>query len=162
MKTVKQSHRVNSREHLKELLSGKYKYFTLEFEGRTIHQDGMTKLVSESYRIPNKLKEELVDEIPVLEDAKRLLIFENYKQVNKYLRINLDRSLPTYRSTWLPIIIAMASSDSCLYYGHELMKYWRDAKRKKDDEAKSFYSLAEHWMTLFNYCKEILEPFNQL
>lgn len=162
MKTVKQSHRVNSREHLKELLSGKYKYFTLEFEGRTIHQDGMTKLVSESYRIPNKLKEELVDEIPVLEDAKRLLIFDNYKQVKKYLRINLDRSLPTYRSTWLPIIIAMASSDSCLYYGHELMKYWRDAKRKKDDEAKSFYSLAEHWMTLFNYCKEILEPFNQL
>ena len=162
MKKQKQSHRVNSREHLKELLSGKYKYFTLEFEGRTIHQDGMTKLVSESYRIPNKLKEELVDEIPILEDANRLLIFENYKQVKKYLRINLDRSLPTYRSTWLPIIIAMASSDSCLYYGHELMKYWRDAKRKKDDEAKSFYSLAEHWMTLFNYCKEIREPFNQL
>ena len=162
MKEQKQSHRVNSREHLKELLSGKYKYFTLEFEGRTIHQDGMTKLVSESYRIPNKLKEELVDEIPILEDANRLLIFENYKQVKKYLRINLDRSLPTYRSTWLPIIIAMASSDSCLYYGHELMKYWRDAKRKKDDEAKSFYSLAEHWMTLFNYCKEIREPFNQL
>ena len=61
MKTVKQSHRVNSREHLKELLSGKYKYFTLEFEGSTIHQDGMTKLVSESYRIPNKLKKELED-----------------------------------------------------------------------------------------------------
>lgn len=162
MKETKQSHRVNSREHLKELLSGKYKYFTLEFEGCTIHQDGMTKLVSESYRIPNKLKEELVDEIPILEDANRILIFENYKQVKKYLRINLDRSLPTYRSTWLPIIIAMASSDSCLYYGHELMKYWRDDKRKKDEEAKSFYALAEHWMTLFNYCKEIREQFSQL
>ena len=162
MKTVKQSHRVNSREHLKELLSGKYKYFTLEFEGRTIHQYSMIKLVSESYRIPNKLKEELGDKIPILEDAKRLLIFKDYKQVKKYLRINLDWSLPLNRSTWLPIIIAMASSDSCLYYGHELMKYWIEAKHKKDEEAKSFYALAEHWMTLFNYCKEIRESFNQL
>ena len=162
MKTVKQSHRVNSREHLKELLSGKYKYFTLEFDGCTIYHDGTTQLVYESYRIPNKLKKELMDEIPIIKDAKRLLIFEDYKQVKKYLRINLDRSLPRHRSTWLPIIIAMASSDSCLYYGHELMKYWRDAKRNKDKEAKSFYALAEHWMILFNYCKEIREQFSQL
>lgn len=56
MKTVKQSHRVNSKEHLKELLSGKYKYFTLEFDGCTIYHDGTTQLVYESYRIPNKLK----------------------------------------------------------------------------------------------------------
>lgn len=162
MKTVKQSHRVNSREHLKELLSGKYKYFTLEFEGSTIHQDGMTKLVSESYRIPNKLKKELEDKIPILKDANRLLIFQDYKQVKKYLRINLDRSLPLYRSTWLPIIIAMASSDSCLYYGHELMKYWVDAKHKKDDEAKSFYALAEHWIDLYRFCQEIRNQFNSL
>lgn len=64
MKQQKQSHRVNSMEHLKELTSGKYKYFTLEFEGHTIQRDGMTILVSESYRIPNKLKEELADELP--------------------------------------------------------------------------------------------------
>ena len=162
MKEQKSSQRVNSRKHLKELLSGEYKYFTLEFEGHTIIKYGMTNLVSESYRIPNKLKKELVDEIPLIEEAKRLLIFPCYKQVKKYLRINLDRSLPRHRSTWLPIIIAMASSDSCLYYGHELMKYWRDAKRNKDKEAKSFYALAEHWMTLFNYCKEIREQFSQL
>ena len=57
MKTVKQSHRVNSIDHLKELTQGKFKYFTLEFEGHTIQRDGMTILVSESYRISNKLKE---------------------------------------------------------------------------------------------------------
>ena len=55
MKQEKKSHKVNSREHLKELTSGKYKYFTLEFEGHNIQRDGMTILVSESYRIPNKL-----------------------------------------------------------------------------------------------------------
>lgn len=160
MKEQKHSHRVNSREHLKELLSGKYKYFTIEFDGRTIHQDGITKLVSESYRIPNKLNEELIGEIPLMDGAKRLLIFSGYKQINRYIRANLDHSLPTYRSTWLPLIIAMASSDSCIYYGHELMKYWRDAKRKKDEEAKSFYALAEQWMILFNYCKKIREQFS--
>ena len=66
MKTVKQSHRVNSREHLKELTQGKFKYFTLEFDGHTIQRYGMTPLVSESYRIPNKVKEELADELPIL------------------------------------------------------------------------------------------------
>ena len=162
MKTVKQSHRVNSIEHLKELTQGKFKYFTLEFEGHTIQRDGMTILVSESYRISNKLKEELVDEIPLLDDAKRILIFDNYKQVKKYLRINLDRSLPTYRSTWLPLIIAMASSDSILYYGHELMKYWQNARRHKDEEAKEFYKLAQHWMDLYRFCQEIRNQFNSL
>ena len=162
MKTVKQSHRVNSIEHLKELTQGKFKYFTLEFEGHTIQRDGMTRLVSESYRIPNKLKEELVDEIPLLDDAKRILIFDDYKLVKKYLRINLDRSLPTYRSTWLPIIIAMASSDSILYYGHELMKYWQNARRHKDEEAKEFYKLAQHWMDLYRFCQEIRNQFNSL
>ena len=162
MKTVKQSHRVNSIEHLKELTQGKFKYFTLEFEGHTIQRDGMTILVSESYRIPNKLKEELVDEIPLLDDAKRILIFDDYKRVKKYLRINLDRSLPKYRSTWLPIIIAMASSDSILYYGHELMKYWQNARRHKDEEAKEFYKLAQHWMDLYRFCQEIRNQFNSL
>ena len=162
MKTVKQSHRVNSIEHLKELTQGKFKYFTLEFEGHTIQRDGMTILVSESYRISNKLKEELVDEIPLLDNAKRILIFDDYKQVKKYLRINLDRSLPTYRSTWLPIIIAMASSDSILYYGHELMKYWQNARRHKDEEAKEFYKLAQHWMDLYRFCQEIRNQFNSL
>ena len=162
MKTVKQSHRVNSIEHLKELTQGKFKYFTLEFEGHTIQRDGMTILVSESYRIPNKLKEELVDEIPLLDDAKRILIFDDYKLVKKYLRINLDRSLPMYRSTWMPIIIAMASSDSILYYGHELMKYWQDARRHKDEEAKEFYKLAQHWMDLYRFCQEIRNQFNSL
>ena len=162
MKTVKQSHRVNSIEHLKELTQGKFKYFTLEFEGHTIQKDGMTLLVSESYRIPNKLKEELVDEIPLLDDAKRILIFDDYKLVKKYLRINLDRSLPMYRSTWMPIIIAMASSDSILYYGHELMKYWQDARRHKDEEAKEFYKLAQHWMDLYRFCQEIRNQFNSL
>ncbi len=162
MKQEKKSHRVNSREHLKELTSGKYKYFTLEFEGHTIQRDGMTLLVSESYRIPNKLKEELVDEIPLLEDAKRILIFDDYKQVKKYLRINLDRSLPMYRSTWLPLIIAMAISDSILYYGHELMKYWQDARRHKDEEAKEFYKLGKHWMDLYRFCQEIRNQFNSL
>ena len=88
MEQEKKSHRVNSREHLKELTSGKYKYFTLEFEGHTIQIDGITQLVSESYRIPNKVKEELADELPILQDAKRLLIFSDYKQVKRYLRIN--------------------------------------------------------------------------
>ena len=162
MKTVKQSHRVNSIDHLKELTQGKFKYFTLEFEGHTIQKDGMTLLVSESYRIPNKLKEELVDEIPLLDGAKRILIFDDYKRVKKYLRINLDRSLPTYRSTWLPIIIAMASSDSILYYGHELMKYWQNARRHKDEEAKEFYKLAQHWMDLYRFCQEIRNQFNSL
>lgn len=162
MKQQKKSHRVNSREHLKELTSGKYKYFTLEFEGHTIQKDGMTRLVSESYRIPNKLKEELVDEIPLLDDAKRILIFDDYKQVKKYLRINLDRSLPMYRSTWMPIIIAMASSDSLLYYGHELMKYWQNARRHKDEEAKEFYKLAQNWMDLYRFCQEIRNQFNSL
>lgn len=162
MKQEKKSHRVNSREHLKEFTSGKYKYFTLEFEGHTIQRDGMTILVSESYRIPNKLKEELVDEIPLLEDAKRILIFDDYKQVKKYLRINLDRSLPMYRSTWLPLIIAMATSDSILYYGHELMKYWQDARRHKDEEAKEFYKLGKHWMDLYQFCQEIRNQFNSL
>lgn len=162
MKQQKKSHRVNSREHLKELTSGKYKYFTLEFEGHTIQKDGMTRLVSESYRIPNKLKEELVDEIPLLDDAKRILIFDDYKLVKKYLRINLDRSLPMYRSTWMPIIIAMASSDSLLYYGHELMKYWQNARRHKDEEAKEFYKLAQHWMDLYRFCQEIRNQFNSL
>ena len=162
MKTVKQSHRVNSIDHLKELTQGKFKYFTLEFEGHTIQRDGMTILVSESYRISNKLKEELVDEIPLLDDAKRILIFDDYKRVKKYLRINLDRSLPTYRSTWLPIIIAMASSDSILYYGHELMKYWQNARRHKDEEAKEFYKLAQHWMDLYRFCQEIRNQFNSL
>lgn len=162
MKQQKQSHRVNSREHLKELTSGKYKYFTLEFEGHTIQKDGMTLLVSESYRIPNKLKEELVDEIPLLDDAKRILIFDDYKLVKKYLRINLDRSLPMYRSTWMPIIIAMASSDSLLYYGHELMKYWQNARRHKDEEAKEFYKLAQNWMDLYRFCQEIRNQFNSL
>lgn len=162
MKQQKKSHRVNSREHLKELTSGKYKYFTLEFEGHTIQKDGMTMLVSESYRIPNKLKEELVDEIPLLDDAKRILIFDDYKLVKKYLRINLDRSLPMYLSTWMPIIIAMASSDSLLYYGHELMKYWQDARRHKDEEAKEFYKLAQHWMDLYRFCQEIRNQFNSL
>lgn len=162
MKQQKKSHRVNSREHLKELTSGKYKYFTLEFEGHTIQKDGMTRLVSESYRIPNKLKEELVDEIPLLDDAKRILIFDDYKLVRKYLRINLDRSLPMYRSTWMPIIIAMASSDSLLYYGHELMKYWQNARRHKDEEAKEFYKLAQHWMDLYRFCQEIRNQFNSL
>lgn len=162
MKTVKQSHRVNSIEHLKELTQGKFKYFTLEFEGHTIQRDGMTILVSESYRISNKLKEELVDEIPLLDDAKRILIFDDYKRVKKYLRINLDRSLPKYRSTWLPIIIAMASSDSILYYGHELMKYWQNARRHKDEEAKEFYKLAQHWMDLYRFCQEIRNQFNSL
>ena len=77
MEQQKQSHRVNSREHLKELTQGKYKYFTLEFEGHTIQIDGITQLVSESYRIPNKVKEELADELPILRDAKRLLIFSD-------------------------------------------------------------------------------------
>ena len=162
MKTVKQSHRVNSIDHLKELTQGKFKYFTLEFEGHTIQRDGMTILVSESYRISNKLKEELVDKIPLLDDAKRILIFDDYKRVKKYLRINLDRSLPTYRSTWLPIIIAMASSDSILYYGHELMKYWQNARRHKDEEAKEFYKLAQHWMDLYRFCQEIRNQFNSL
>ena len=162
MKQENKSHRVNSREHLKELTQGKYKYFTLEFEGRTIHQYGMTKLVSESYRIPNKVKEELADELPILQDAKRLLIFSDYKQVKRYLRINLDRSLPKYRSTWLPIIIAMASSDSILYYGHELMKYWQNARRRKDEEAKECYKLAQHWMDLYRCCQEIRNQFNSL
>ena len=162
MKQEKKSHKVNSREHLKELTSGKYKYFTLEFEGHTIQRDGMTILVSESYRIPNKLKEELVDEIPLLDDAKRILIFDDYKLVKKYLRINLDRSLPMYRSTWMPIIIAMASSDSLLYYGHELMKYWQNARRHKDEEAKEFYKLAQHWMDLYRFCQEIRNQFNSL
>ena len=162
MKTVKQSHRVNSIEHLKELTQGKFKYFTLEFEGHTIQRDGMTILVAESYRISNKHKEELVDEIPLLDDAKRILIFDDYKQVKKYLRINLDRSLPTYRSTWLPIIIAMASSDSILYYGHELMKYWQNTRRHKDEEAKEFYKLAQHWMDLYRFCQEIRNQFNSL
>ena len=162
MKQQKQSHRVNSREHLKELTSGKYKYFTLEFEGHTIQKDGMTQLVSESYRIPNKVKEELADELPIFQDAKRLLIFSDYKQVKKYLRINLDRSLPMYRSTWIPIIIAMASSDSILYYGHELMKYWQNARRHKDEEAKEFYKLAQHWMDLYRFCQEIRNQFNSL
>ena len=162
MKTVKQSHRVNSIDHLKELTQGKFKYFTLEFEGHTIQRDGMTILVSESYRISNKLKEELVDEIPLLDGAKRILIFDDYKRVKKYLRINLDRSLPTYRSTWLPIIIAMASSDSILYYGHELMKYWQNARRHKDEEAKEFYKLAQHWMDLYRFCQEIRNQFNSL
>lgn len=162
MKQQKKSHRVNSREHLKELTSGKYKYFTLEFEGHTIQKDGMTLLVSESYRIPNKLKEELVDEIPLLDDAKRILIFDDYKQVKKYLRINLDRSLPMYRSTWMSIIIAMASSDSILYYGHELMKYWQNARRHKDEEAKEFYKIAQHWMDLYRFCQEIRNQFNSL
>lgn len=162
MKEKKSSQRVNSRKHLKELLSGEYKYFTLEFEGHTIIKYGMTNLVSESYRIPNKLKKELVDEIPLIEEAKRLLIFPCYKQVKKYIRVNLDRSLPTYRSTWLPLIIAMASSDSCLYFGHEFMKYWRDAKLKKDEEAKSFYSLAQHWIDLYRFCQEIRNQFNSL
>ena len=62
MKQEKKSHRVNSREHLKELTQGKFKYFTLEFDGHTIQRDGMTQLVSESYRIPNKVKEELAEE----------------------------------------------------------------------------------------------------
>ena len=53
----------------------------------------------------------------------------------------------------------MASSDSCLYFGHEFMKYWRDAKLKKDEEAKSFYALGERWMNLYNYCKDIREQF---
>lgn len=162
MKQENKSHKVNSREHLKELTSGKYKYFTLEFEGHTIQRDGMTILVSESYRIPNKLKEELVDEIPLLDDAKRILIFDDYKLVKKYLRINLDRSLPMYRSTWMPIIIAMASSDSLLYYGHELMKYWQNARRHKDEEAKEFYKLAQHWMDLYRFCQEIRNQFNSL
>lgn len=162
MKQEKKSHKVNSREHLKELTSGKYKYFTLEFEGHTIQRDGMTILVSESYRIPNKLKEELVDEIPLLDDAKRILIFDDYKLVKKYLRINLDRSLPMYRSTWMPLIIAMASSDSLLYYGHELMKYWQNARRHKDEEAKEFYKLAQHWMDLYRFCQEIRNQFNSL
>lgn len=162
MKPQKKSHRVNSREHLKELTSGKYKYFTLEFEGHTIQKDGMTLLVSESYRIPNKLKEELVDEIPLLDDAKRILIFDDYKLVKKYLRINLDRSLPMYRSTWMPLIIAMASSDSLLYYGHELMKYWQNARRHKDEEAKEFYKLAQNWMDLYRFCQEIRNQFNSL
>ena len=162
MKTVKQSHRVNSIDHLKELTQGKFKYFTLEFEGHTIQRDGMTILVSESYRISNKLKEELVDKIPLLDDAKRILIFDDYKRVKKYLRINLDRSLPTYRSTWLPIIIAMASSDSILYYGHELMQYWQNARRHKDEEAKEFYKLAQHWMDLYRFCQEIRNQFNSL
>ena len=162
MKTVKQSHRVNSIDHLKELTQGKFKYFTLEFEGHTIQRDGMTILVSESYRISNKLKEELVDKIPLLDDAKRILIFDDYKRVKKYLRINLDRSLPTYRSTWMPLIIAMASSDSILYYGHELMKYWQNARRHKDEEAKEFYKLAQHWMDLYRFCQEIRNQFNSL
>ena len=62
MKQQNQSHRVNSREHLKELTQGKFKYFTLEFDGHTIQRYGMTQLVSESYRIPNKVKEELADD----------------------------------------------------------------------------------------------------
>lgn len=162
MKQEKKSHKVNSREHLKELTSGKYKYFTLEFEGHTIQRDGMTILVSESYRIPNKLKEELADELPLLEDTKRLPIFSDYKRVKRYLIINLDRSLPTYRSTWLSIIIAMATSDSILYYGHELMKYWQDARRHKDEEAKEFYKLGKHWMDLYRFCQEIRNQFNSL
>ena len=67
-----------------------------------------------------------------------------------------------YRSTWMPIIIAMASSDSILYYGHELMKYWQNARRHKDEEAKEFYKLAQHWMDLYRFCQEIRNQFNSL
>lgn len=155
------SPRINSRKRFRELLE-KYRYFTLEFEGYTYHQDGTIKLVSESYRISKRFKEDLINEIPILKEAKRILFFEDLKQAKNYIVINLNRSLPIFRSSWLPIIIAIALSDTCLYYGHRLMEYWRDAKISNDIEGKEFYALAKDWMTLYNYCKDIREQFTKL
>lgn len=157
----KKSNRVNSKKHLKELTSGKY--FTFEYkEGRTFHYWGQMQLVAEEYRIPRKLREQLKDDMPFIQNAKKLLIFNGYTQAKKFIDYNISWNLPNNRYCWMPIIMAIATTDRILYHGHDLMKYWRDAKRAKNEEDKEFFALGEHWMYLYRYCEDIRQEFSSL
>lgn len=162
MKTeTNKSHRINSVKHLKELIQGKY--FTFEYEeGKTFHQWGLLKLVAESYRIPNKVKEQLPGRKTYLKNVKRILIFDNYAQARKYIDYNMTWHLPRYKYSWMPIIIAAASTDRILYHGAELMKYWLKAKKAKDEEGKRYYALGERWRYLYRFGNKVREDFQNL
>ncbi|MCM1438767.1 MAG: hypothetical protein NC131_06100 [Roseburia sp.] len=122
----------------------------------------MNKLVEEEYRIPRKVREQLQDKLPVLKEAKRLLIFKDYKQAHQFIKVNLTWNLPRYRSSWKPIILAIASTDRILYHGHELMRYWLQAKKAKDEEAMAFYALGQRYRYLYQYCIWVRNQFSKL
>lgn len=161
MEHTTKHHRVSSKKQFLEMISGRY--FTLEYGNhKTFRQWSLNKLVAEEYRISHKLREEIEDKVPIFKDAKRLLIFKDHKQATQFIQVNLTWNLPRYKESWKPLIIAMASTDTLLYYGHILMKYWYQAKRAKDEAGKAYFALGQKWMYLYKYCELIRKSITKL
>lgn len=164
MRRTNMNNIIQKASELKKLLRENPIFALEEADTNTLVHWYGRRCYKEVWTLSHKLRKKLEEKanLPHFHNIKRVIIFSNYAECQKYIDSNINFRLEQYPETIYPIIIAMATSDSLIRHDFKLMKFYNNAKKAKDEELMEAFEIAKTWRSLLHNHKAIRQEYQEL